>query len=141
MIDAGQIIMLMVEDNAADVFFFREALEVTALPVSLHVVADGAAALEFLRRKNAFADSPRPDVVVLDLNLPIMNGQEVLVKMMSYPELRDIPVAVLTTSTSETHVCDICPPGRCLYFTKTDDFVLLQNIIRQIVQHGRSKPA
>lgn len=130
------VTMLMVEDNPADVCFFREALEETALPVTLHVVTDGTAAMEFLGRLETFAGAPRPDVVVLDLNLPIINGWELLEKMMSNPALRSIPVAVLTTSKSETRVLDLCPPGHCLYFMKTDDFHRLQDIIRKIATHA-----
>jgi two-component system, chemotaxis family, response regulator Rcp1 len=130
------VTMLMVEDNPADVCFFREALEETALPVTLHVVTNGRAAMEFLGRREAFANVPRPDVVVLDLNLPVMNGKELLAKMMLDPEFCRLPVAILTTSRSEMHLRDLYPPGRCLYFTKTDDFHRMQDIIRKIAAHA-----
>lgn len=134
-----RITMLMVEDNSADVFFFREALSDAALPVRLYAVADGRSAMEFLFQRGVYGDVPRPDVVVLDLNLPVMNGQEVLEKMAADPELRRIPVAILTTSTFDTQLCEIYPSGQCLYFTKTDDFHRLQEIVRKIVQHAESK--
>jgi two-component system response regulator len=75
-------------------------------------------------------------VIVLDLNLPVKTGREVLADMMADPQLRTIPVAVLTTSTSERCVCDACPPTRCLYFTKTADFSELQDIVRKIASHA-----
>jgi DNA-binding response OmpR family regulator len=76
-------------------------------------------------------------VIVLDLNLPIKNGQAVLKEMAADPELRTIPVAVLTTSTSERWVCNVYPPGRCEYFVKTEDFKKLQTIVGQIAAHAR----
>lgn len=129
-------VMLMVEDNPADVVFFKEAVITSQVQVTVHVVAHGQDALRFLRRQGSFAGAPRPDVVVLDLNLPIMNGQEVLVEMSSDPELNTMPVAILTTSTSELCVCDLYPAGRCVYFTKTDEFKRLQEIVRAIVAHA-----
>ena len=96
--------------------------------------------MQFLRRQPPVTDAPRPDVIVLDLNLPVMNGHEVLTAMASDPVLSTIPVAILTTSTSETYVCDVCPRGRCLYFTKTADFKMLQDFVRQIAAHAKTAP-
>jgi CheY-like chemotaxis protein len=128
------MVILLVEDNPADVFMFKEALEGQPSVGHSACGAHGQEALRFLHPEAPFADTSRPDVIVLDLNLPIMNGPEMPVQMMSEPELQSIPVAVLTTSTSERCVCDLCPPGHCLYFTKTDDFKKLQ--VRQIVAHA-----
>ena len=135
----GPITMLLVEDNPADVYFFKEALQATALPVRLFTVNDGGSAIEFLLRRGAFADAPRPDVVVLDLNLPVMNGAELLAKIFAYPEFSVLPVAVLTTSASEESMCGDYAPGQCLYFIKTDDFSRLQEIIREIAHHAASR--
>ena len=99
------VVLLVVEDNPADVVFFREAMEATRTPSTLHVVGDGGEAMRFLRREAPYADAPRPDVIVLDLNLPIKKGQEVMKEMAGDPALKGIPVAVLTTSTSEAPVC------------------------------------
>ena len=128
--------ILLAEDNAADVVFFREALEDTGLEARLEVVANGEQAMRFLNRQEPFDQALRPDVFVLDLNLPVKNGQEVLVEMASDPELNTIPVAILTTSTSETCLSEVYPVGRCLYFVKTDDFKRLQEIVRQIAAHA-----
>jgi CheY-like chemotaxis protein len=134
----GSIDILVVEDNPGDVVFFTEAVETTQTQAAVHVVSDGSEAMKFLRRQPPFADAVRPTVMVLDLNLPIKTGREVLHEMMADPQLRTIPVAVLTTSTSERWVCDVCTPGRCLYFTKTADFSELQDIVRQIAQHAKT---
>jgi CheY-like chemotaxis protein len=132
----GPLVMLVVEDNAADVVFLREALEAARTPSSVHVVGNGEEALRFLRRQPPFADAPRPDVIVLDLNLPVKNGREVLGEMAGDPGLNGLPVAILSTSTSETSLCELYPAGRCLYFSKTDDFGRLQDIARQIAAHA-----
>ncbi len=73
--------VLMAEDNAADVFFFREAVEASQIKAETFVVEDGSDALRFLYRKPPYNDAPRPDVLVLDLNLPLRNGREVLEEM------------------------------------------------------------
>jgi CheY-like chemotaxis protein len=130
--------MLVAEDNPADVVFFGEAVEATEMPAILQVVTNGEDALRFLRQQAPFADAPRPDVLVLDLNLPRKNGKEVLQEMVDEPALRTIPVAILTTSRSESHLCDVHPDGRCRYFIKTADFRQLQGIVRQIVAHART---
>ncbi len=130
------LMMLLAEDNAADVVFFREALENTGLEIRLEVVANGEQAMRFLNRQEPFGQVPRPDVFVLDLNLPVKSGQEVLLEMAADPALNTIPVAILTTSISETCVCEMYSPGRCLYFVKTDDFTELQGVVRQIAAHA-----
>ncbi len=132
------LLMLIVEDNPADVVFFSEAVEATETPATLRVVTNGEDALRFLRRQAPFADALRPDVIVLDLNLPVKNGTEVLREMVDEPALRTIPVAILTTSNSDSHLCDAHPDGRCQYFVKTAEFEELQSIVRQIVSHARA---
>ena len=138
MSDANGVTLLLVEDNRADVVFFKEAIEASRIPASVHVAVNGQEALQFLRGETPFGDAPMPDVVVLDLNLPIMNGRELLAELMADLLLNHLPVAVLTTATSEGSVCELCPPGQCLYFSKTDDFDRLQEIIREVVLHARN---
>ncbi len=87
------------------------------------------------------AHAGRPDIVVLDLNIPLKKGQEVLAEMAADPELRNIPVAILTSSTSETHLTARYPAGRCVYHVKTDDFLRLQDIVRQVVAHTATNAA
>ena len=132
----SQMVMLLVEDNPADVLFFQEALEAAGLPARLEVVDNGEDAMHFVLRRGRWAQAPRPDVIVLDLNVPMRNGQEVLVDLAGDTDLNSIPVAVLTTSTSETCVTELYPPGRCLYFVKTADFRRLQEIVRKIAAHA-----
>lgn len=96
--------ILLVEDDPADVRMTREALKVAGVAHRLHVVCDGLEAISFLCRTRQFDDVPRPDVVLIDLNLPKVNGHEVLVEMRSNNELRDIPVVVLTSSQAERDI-------------------------------------
>jgi two-component system, chemotaxis family, response regulator Rcp1 len=131
----NELSILLVEDNPGDVFFFREALKEAALPARLQVVTDGQQAMDFLHRSPPYLAAARPDVIVLDLNLPIKDGREVMQEMAADPALRTLPIAVLTTSMFEDTVCGTYP-GPCLYFTKTDDLTRLQNIIRQISTHA-----
>jgi len=96
--------ILLVEDDPADVRMTREALKAAGVSHRLHVVADGMEAISFLFRTRQFDDVPRPDVVLIDLNLPKVNGHEVLIEMRSNNELRDIPVVVLTSSQAERDI-------------------------------------
>jgi CheY-like chemotaxis protein len=132
-----QLKLLLVEDNVADVVFFREALLAAGVALEMQVVENGEEAMRFLRRQGQFTGAPRPNVVVLDLNLPVMKGREVLREMAADAALNTIPVAVLTTSTSEMHVCDAYPGGRCLYLVKTDEFKQLQELVRKIAAHAQ----
>jgi two-component system response regulator len=132
------IVVLIVEDNRGDVVFFQEAAEASQTAADLHAVTNGVDALRFLRKEPPFQRAPRPDIVVLDLNLPLTNGEEVMAQMASDPDLSTIPVAILTTSSFDTLLADLLPLGRCLYFTKTDDFERLQDIVRKIAAHARS---
>jgi len=96
--------LLLVEDSPDDVLLTREALRDATFPTRLHVVEDGEAALAFMRREDEYAEAPRPDLILLDLNLPRLSGIEVLQALKSDPELKRIPVVVLTTSASERDV-------------------------------------
>jgi two-component system, chemotaxis family, response regulator Rcp1 len=102
----GRLInILLVEDNPADVRLTEEALKEAANALTrLHVATDGAQALEFLHRQGEFAGAPRPDLMLLDLNLPRVDGRQVLAHVKGDPDLRRIPVVVLTTSPSEDDI-------------------------------------
>src|SRR5665647_3309308 len=102
--DVKAIDVLLVEDDPGDVLMTREAFKDNKLANRLSVVPDGVDAMAYLRKEGRFADSPTPDLVLLDLNLPRMDGREVLAAMKSDPELRRIPVVVLTTSEAEEDV-------------------------------------
>ena len=96
--------ILLVEDSPTDVLIAREALTEARLLNTIHVVEDGVDALAFLRRQGRFADAPRPDLILLDLNLPRKNGREVLAEIKNDPALKSIPVVVLTTSSAEEDI-------------------------------------
>lgn len=96
--------ILLVEDNLGDVRLTEEALKEGKIANNLSVVRDGAQALAFLHRKGEYAEAARPDLIFLDLNLPRMDGREVLAKIKEDPKLKSIPVVVLTTSEAEEDI-------------------------------------
>ena len=96
--------ILLVEDNAGDARLTREALKQIKVPVAVHVAVNGIQALDFLYRRGEYKESPRPDLVLLDLNLPKKDSREVLEDIKGHPSLRSIPVVVLSTSTSPTDI-------------------------------------
>ena len=96
--------ILLVEDNPADVTMLRESFLESKVTNELHVVNDGEAALDFLYKRGEFADAHRPDLVLLDIGLPKKNGLEVLAEIKADPELRHIPVIILTTSAAEEDI-------------------------------------
>lgn len=110
--------VLLVEDNAADVRLTVEALRDAKVANTLSVVDDGVEALAFLRREGRYAEEPAPDLVILDLNLPRLDGKEVLAAVKGDPDLRRIPVAVLTTSNTEADVLRSYDLGANCYLTK-----------------------
>lgn len=128
--------VLLAEDNPADVVFFREAARACGAHLAISAVDNGQDALNYLRRPGPDGSASRPDVLVLDLNLPLMNGRELLTAMAADAALGDVPVAILTTSASEEHLVEAHPTLRCAYFVKTPDFRQMQEIIRQIILHA-----
>jgi chemotaxis family two-component system response regulator Rcp1 len=105
MSDGRLINILLVEDNPADVRLTQEALKEAANALTrLHVASDGAEALDFLHRRGEYTAAPRPDLMLIDLNLPRIDGRQVLAEVKADPDLRRIPVVVLTTSPSEDDI-------------------------------------
>jgi len=96
--------ILLVEDSPSDVLITREAFEEAKLLNEIHVAEDGVQALEFLRRQGIYATAPRPDLILLDLNLPRKNGREVLAEIKNDPDLKAIPVIILTTSGADEDI-------------------------------------
>jgi CheY-like chemotaxis protein len=125
--------VLLVEDDPGDVLMTREAFEEN-LHNRLDVVTDGAAALDYLRHEEPYADAPRPDLILLDLNLPRRDGREVLQEIKADPDLRHIPVIVLTTSQAEEDVLRSYQLHANAYVTKPVDFEGFVEAIRQIDQ-------
>jgi CheY-like chemotaxis protein len=124
--------VLLVEDDPGDVMMTREAFHDYKLHNELHVVSDGAEAMAFLRQEGEYAGRPRPDLVLLDLNLPRMDGRQVLEAIKSDPELASIPVVVLTTSENEDDVLRSYSLHANAYVTKPVDFQRFIEVIRQI---------
>jgi CheY-like chemotaxis protein len=126
------ISVLLVEDDPGDVVLIREAFEDNKVHNTLHVVSDGVEAMAFLRNEGEHAAAPRPDLVLLDLNLPRMDGREVLAEVKADPDLRTIPVVVLTTSEAEEDVLRSYDLHANAYVTKPVDFERFIEVVRQI---------
>ena len=124
--------ILMVEDNPADARLTEEALKEGLLCNRLHLARDGVEAMKFLRREEPFRDAPRPDVVLLDLNLPRKDGREVLAEIKTDPSLKNIPVVVLTTSEAEQDIIKSYALHANCYVTKPVDLQRFIEIVRQI---------
>jgi CheY-like chemotaxis protein len=127
-----EIEVLLVEDDPGDVLMTREAFQDYKLHNQLHVVNDGEQAMAFLRQEGEYAGRPRPDLVLLDLNLPRMDGRQVLHAIKSDPELSSIPVVVLTTSEAEDDVLRSYSLHANAYVTKPVDFERFIDVVRQI---------
>jgi two-component system response regulator len=124
--------VLLVEDNPGDVRLTREALKESKLWTNLHVVEDGEAALFFMRQEGAYADAPRPDFILLDLNLPKRDGREVLSIIKADENLKQIPVVILTTSDSEEDILRSYNLNANCYITKPVDFEKFIMVVRAI---------
>lgn len=124
--------ILLVEDNPGDVRLTIEALRESKVRNTLHVVRDGVEAMAFLHRSGQFADAVRPDLVLLDLNLPRKDGREVLSEMKAEPALKAIPVVVLTTSTAEKDVLQSYELQANCYISKPVDLEQFIAVVRSI---------
>jgi chemotaxis family two-component system response regulator Rcp1 len=129
---SSAIEILLVEDNPADVRLTQEALRESKISNRLHAVGDGEQALRFLRREGEHAESPRPDLVLLDLNLPRLSGREVLAQVKADPALRRIPVVVLTTSEAEEDIVRSYDLHANAYVRKPVDFHQFTDVVRLI---------
>ena len=124
--------ILLVEDNEPDVVLTQEAFKDAKVANTLYVVEDGVEALGFLRRENRYADVPRPDLILLDLNLPRKDGRAVLDEIKSDPKLGSIPVVILTTSTDERDVMQAYIHHANCYITKPVDFIQFMTVVKSI---------
>jgi CheY-like chemotaxis protein len=130
--DGTLIEVLLVEDDPGDVVMTQEAFEEHKVRNRLSVVSDGAEALAYLRREGRYADAVRPDLILLDLNLPRTDGREVLAEIKDDADLRTIPVVVLTTSEAEEDILRSYDLHANAYVTKPVDFECFIEIVRQI---------
>jgi CheY-like chemotaxis protein len=124
--------VLLVEDDEGDVLMTREALDEGKVFNRLNVVRDGVEAIAYLRREKPYADVTRPDLVLLDLNLPKRDGRQVLEEVKADPDLRRIPIVVLSTSEAEEDVLRSYDLHANAYVTKPVDFDRFVEVIRQI---------
>jgi two-component system, chemotaxis family, response regulator Rcp1 len=124
--------ILLVEDNEPDVVLTREAFKEAKISNALYVVEDGVEALAFLRRQGKHADAPRPDLILLDLNLPRKDGRAVLQEIKSDPALASIPVVILTTSNDEKDVVRAYTSHANCYIVKPIDFLQFLSVVRTI---------
>ena len=130
--NAKEIEILLVEDSPGDVRLTVEALKEAKVHNRLSVVQDGVEAMEFLYKKGSFKDVIRPDLILLDLNLPRKDGREVLTEIKSDPKLRQIPIVVLTTSRAEEDVLRAYNSHANCYITKPVDFKQFMSVVKSI---------
>ena len=130
--EARPVEILLVEDSPSDAEFTVEALKEAKVRNHLNVVEDGVQAMEFLRRQGQFAQAPRPDLIMLDLNLPRKDGREVLAELKADDTLKTIPVVVLTTSRAEQDVLRAYQLHANCYITKPVDFQQFLEVVRSI---------
>ena len=129
---AKPVDLLLVEDNPGDIRLTQEALKEAPVPIHLSVAMDGVEAVDFLKRRGKFQHAPRPDLILLDLNLPLKNGPEVLSEIKSDPDLKRIPVLVMTTSRAPADVQQAYSLNANCYISKPvrlDDFM---NVVESI---------
>lgn len=131
-INAKPVDVLLAEDNPGDVRLTREALKESKLWINLHVVEDGEAALFFLRQEGAYANAPRPDLILLDLNMPRRDGRKVLSIIKADENLKRIPIVILTTSNSEEDILKSYNLNANCYITKPVDFEKFITVVRAI---------
>lgn len=124
--------ILLVEDSETDALLAREALAESKVLNNLHTVTDGEQAMSFLRRLPPHEDAPRPDLILLDLNLPRKDGREVLAEIKSDDDLRHIPVVILTTSEEEADVLGAYELHANCYIVKPVNFARFSEVVRSI---------
>ncbi len=126
--------ILLVEDNPGDARLTQEALKEAKIRNRLSVAADGVEAMAFLRREGIYSTAPRPDIVLLDLNLPRKDGRQVLAEAKADPELRRIPIVILTTSKAEEDILKTYDLHANCFITKPVDFDQFVKVV-QSVEH------
>jgi two-component system, chemotaxis family, response regulator Rcp1 len=135
MTDRNELIpieILLVEDSPADVRLTKEALKEEKLHINLHVANDGVEAMAFLRREGKYAQAVRPDLILLDLNLPRKDGREVLLEIKSDEKLKIIPVVILTVSKAEEDVLKTYKLHANCYITKPIDLNQFSRVVKTI---------
>ena len=124
--------VLLVEDDENDVLITRKGFEEAKLTLNLHHVEYGKECMAFLLKEGKYADVPTPDLILLDLNMPVMDGREVLSEICKVEELRKLAVVVLTTSRSEQDILNMYDLRCSSYIVKPVDFTQFQHVIQQL---------
>ena len=130
--DAKPMEVLLVEDSPGDVRLTREAFKDAKVLIKLHVASDGTEAMAFLKREGGHTNAPRPDLILLDLNLPKKDGREVLGEIKESPTLKSIPVVILTTSASDADILKSYLLHANCYITKPVDLKGFLNVVKSI---------
>ena len=131
--------VLLVEDNPGDVRLTQEAFREATIAIELHVATDGVEAMEFLRREGDHGAAPRPDLVLLDLNLPRMDGREVLALIKSDEGLKSIPTVILTTSESEADIVKSYNLQANCYLRKPVHLEVFESLVKSIIDFWLSR--
>ena len=127
--------ILLVEDNKDDVVLTREGFERVKLTVNLHHVVNGEQCMEVLRKEGDYSDAPTPDLILLDLNMPVMDGREVLAELVKDDNLNHFPVVILTTSADEQDVLKMYKLRCSSYATKPVDFDQVLHVVQGIADY------
>jgi len=133
--------VLLIEDSPGDVRLMREAFRHANKSVQVHVVSDGIEAMAFLRRKGRYANAPRPNLILLDLNLPQMNGQEVLARVKGDKGLKSIPTVIMTTADWDMEIVNSYQLQANCYVQKPTHFDAFQSLVCSINRFWLSQPA
>jgi two-component system, chemotaxis family, response regulator Rcp1 len=124
--------VLLVEDSPGDVRLTQEAFRDANMSVRLHVASDGVEAMAFLTHQGAYADAPRPDLTLLDLNMPKMDGRQVLAQIKADDSLKTIPTVILTTSAAEEDIAKCYKLQANCYLTKPVELDAFENLVKSI---------
>jgi two-component system, chemotaxis family, response regulator Rcp1 len=135
----NRVDVLLVEDSPGDVRLTREAFRDANKSIHLHVACDGMEAMAFLRREGAYAHSPRPDLILLDLNLPKMDGREVLAQIKAHESLKKIPTVILTTSEAESDIDQSYQLQVNCYLRKPAQWDAFAGLVKSIIDFWLTK--
>jgi two-component system, chemotaxis family, response regulator Rcp1 len=125
--------ILLVEDSPGDVRLTRDAFRSVDQALQLHVAVDGVEAISFLRRQGVHADAPRPELILLDLNLPKMDGRQVLAEIKQDDDLKTIPTVILTTSTAQEDIEAVYQLRANCYFAKPVEYDAFEGLLKSII--------
>lgn len=131
-------VILLADDDEDDVILIRDSFQKSKLSNDLRVVEDGVELMDYLHRRGAFADpslSPRPDIILLDLNMPRMDGREALKEIKNDPDLKNIPIMILTTSKTHTDICRSYQDGANSFITKPVTFQSMCEVVGKLGEY------